>query len=290
MAVAVLFVMTATAADAASTVAVPDLVLHASVPVRVQGAASGSTVTFVVGGVTATGTTTTADDRFLAASVPAGFQSWTVTVVHAGVTETFTGTVNVDTTLDALTASVAALAVQVADLTTAGTAQDAAIAANAAKLTDLATQVEATNVSLSAAIATAAATPALPADFKDVVATAVSGAVKQTNGGLTSRIQGTNATALAASDAAEGARSFALYAALGAVVAALISAITSAFLFLKIQKSHQEVLVFMLALASHSGLTSDSPEFQRAVDALRGPSKPAKEKKPKPEKAKKPKK
>lgn len=256
---------------AASNVEVPAMVLQGSVPFLVTGAAAGSNVTMTVGTVANHQLTSAASHVFILASVPAGWHVWTATV-SGSPPESFSGTIYVDTSLAALIADLNALEAALAATQDDVEATDAAVAAAEANLTARIQSVNKTARETLVAILTATTGSApLPGNVTEAVrraATEVFTDQALSNADLDSKVSTLQETADGSSVAAQSATTWATYAALAAAAAALLMIAVGMLLFVQLQRTRQEFLVYVLALAAHSGITPESPEFQQALSAI----------------------
>jgi hypothetical protein len=254
----------------ASTVDVPEMVLQASVPFLVKDATAGSNVTMTVGLVSISRITTTSSQVFTVTGVANGWQAWAVTV-DDGTPETFSGSVYVD-------GSISALSVQVAALQTAlDTLEDKVEGTNATGLqseANVTADLESVNktvreILVALLTATTGGAP-LPGNVSEAIRRATAESLGGSEAGqaaLAADVAAVQDTTEEASASAASAVTWATYAAMAAAAAALLMICVGLFLFQQLQKNRQEFLVYVLALAAHSGITPQSPEFMHALEA-----------------------
>lgn len=270
------------AAAEAATVEVPEQVLSTNVPFAVNGAASGATVNLTVGLVSKQYTSATSADVFTVPGVATGWQAWAARVTSGGTSETFSGRVYVDPAVSSLTSSMAALAVQVAELEAA--LDD--LNATQGNVTALQLRMNHTlNQMFDALLAATTGGANLEANVTEAMRKAANEVL------LAGPIQKDDVTQLtdesrSASVQANRAASWGLYATLAAAACILLTILLGLFLFKQLQQTRGDFLVYVLALAAHSGITPQSPEFQQALAATGHKPKEPKEKKSRKEKLK----
>jgi hypothetical protein len=244
------------AAGAETARFVPGLVLDATVPAYVTGLPAGSEVTLAIGDASATkGTATAGSVLVKLAGVEPGLREWTLSVSGGNVTTTTHGFVLVDTELAELRASVALQqgvdAGAVANLTKSLHAFEAHLEARQNRtLGNLTAKLDALPL---LALRNATATLAnLPKPAAPVV------------------------VAPASTAPAPG-----WMAAVPTGLLALLLIPIHFLALLQARKGRREALMLLLVLAAKAGITPDSPEFQKAMEAFEG-------KRPKVKKAKAP--
>lgn len=287
-AAALAVVLLCTGSAAAATVDVPGMVLQSSVPFAINGAAAGSSVNLTVGTVSREFVAVTGSDVFTIAGASTGWQAWAARVENGSGTDSFSGRVYVDGTVAALATSLSGLSAQVTALSNQLAAVNDTTEEAHEDLDDLATRMNRTLNQVMAALERVT-TGAGTLDVNVTEAMRRAAAEVLSSQALGSRqVDDLQTAASSAELEAARAASWATYAALAAAVAALLMIVVGMLLFMQVQRSRQESLVYVLALAAHAGITPESPEFQQAVAALghtpKG-DKPKKEKGDKKEKA-----
>ena len=229
-------------AKADATVSVPSMVLEDRVPFAVDNASVGATVNLTVGLVSRQYTSVTDADVFTVGGTATGWQAWAARVTSGSTSETFSGRVYVDPTLGKVMAQLAAMnATQERQNHTLNQLFDALLAAT-----------------MGGANLEANVTEAMRRAANEVL--------------LAGPIQKDDVTQLtdesrAASIQANRAASWGLYATLAAGVCVLLTVMLGLFLYKQLQQTRGDFLVYVLALAAHSGITPQSPEFQQALAA-----------------------
>ncbi len=271
---------------AATTVDVPDMVLQASVPFAVSGATAGATVNLTVGSVSRQFTSVTNADVFTVSGVATGWQSWAVRVTTGSTVESFSGRIYVDPAVSSLGVSLASVTAQ---LTALSAALNGLNATNVNATDGLAALQERMNHTLNQMFDALLAATTGGANLEANVTEAMRKAANEVL--LAGPIQKDDVAQLtdesrSASLQANRAATWGLYATLAAGACILLTILLGLFLFKQMQQTRGDFLVYVLALAAHSGITPQSPEFQQALAATGHTPKQPKEKKSRKEKLK----
>ena len=236
---------------AETEVSAPSYVFTSTAPFLVKGAPPAATVNITVGPRSFQGTASGDVDVFQVTSVPDGLHPWVVKVTKAGTTTMVNGSMLIDGRITAMLAQLSAIQLNLTDENATGTlaARLAAVEADLADLTENTTK--------------------LRVELPENVTKDLDGAVKQavTAATLINAPDPNKAKAdSAAIRAAESNANLAFYAAAACAVLLLVVAW---LLVREMRRVHRETLVFVLAIAAHSGITPESPEFAQALEALK---------------------